>query len=51
MAHQALQAERFVAGDGFSKRDVQQLVWERAAYRMKICPTELSISASSGAAI
>ena len=31
---------RIIAGDGFSKKDVQQFIWERAAYRMKDLPDE-----------
>lgn len=31
---------KIIAGDGFSKRDVQRFVWERAAYRMKDLPDE-----------
>jgi hypothetical protein len=31
---------RIIAGDGFSKRDVQQFIWERAAYRMRDLPEE-----------
>jgi hypothetical protein len=31
---------KIIAGDGFSKKDVQKFVWERAAYRMKDLPEE-----------
>ncbi|HUK41569.1 MAG TPA: hypothetical protein VLX11_11005 [Candidatus Acidoferrales bacterium] len=31
---------RIIAGDGFSKQDVQKFIWERAAYRMKDLPDE-----------
>ena len=31
---------KIIAGDGFSKKDVQKFVWERAAYRMKDLPDE-----------
>ena len=31
---------RIIAGDGFSKKDVKQFVWERAGYRMKDLPDE-----------
>ena len=31
---------RIIAGDGFSKNDVKQFIWERAAYRMKDLPDE-----------
>jgi hypothetical protein len=31
---------RIIAGDGFSKQDVKEFVWERAAYRMKDLPEE-----------
>jgi hypothetical protein len=31
---------KIIAGDGFSKRDVQQFIWERAAYRMRDLPEE-----------
>jgi len=29
-----------IAGDGLSKKDVQQFIWQRAAYRMKDLPEE-----------
>ena len=31
---------KIIAGDGFSKKDVQKFIWERAAYRMKDLPDE-----------
>jgi hypothetical protein len=31
---------KIIAEDGFSKKDVQRFVWERAAYRMKDLPEE-----------
>ena len=31
---------KIIANDGFSKKDVQQFVWQRAAYRMKDLPEE-----------
>ena len=31
---------KIIAGDGFSKKDVQNFVWQRAAYRMKDLPEE-----------
>jgi hypothetical protein len=31
---------KIIAGDGFSKKDVQKFIWERAAYRMKDLPEE-----------
>ena len=31
---------KIIAGDGFSKKDVQKFIWERAAYRMKDLPQE-----------
>ena len=31
---------KIIADDGFSKRDVQKFIWERAAYRMKDLPDE-----------
>ncbi len=31
---------KIIAGDGFSKRDVKQFIWERAGYRMKNLPDE-----------
>jgi hypothetical protein len=31
---------KIIAGDGFSKKDVKQFVWERAGYRMKDLPDE-----------
>jgi len=31
---------RIIAGDGLSKKDVQQFIWQRAAYRMKDLPEE-----------
>ena len=31
---------KIIAGDGFSKQDVQKFVWQRAAYRMKDLPDE-----------
>jgi len=31
---------KIIAGDGFSKKDVQRFIWERAAYRMKDLPDE-----------
>ena len=31
---------RIIAADGFSKKNVQQFVWERAAYRMEDLPDE-----------
>src|ERR1044071_6429106 len=31
---------KIIAGDGFTKKDVQKFVWERAAYRMKDLPEE-----------
>lgn len=31
---------RIIAGDGYSKYDVQKFIWERAAYRMKDLPEE-----------
>ena len=31
---------KIIAGDGFSKEDVQKFIWERAGYRMKDAPEE-----------
>jgi hypothetical protein len=31
---------KIIADDGFSKKDVQKFIWERAAYRMKDLPDE-----------
>lgn len=31
---------KIIAGDGFTKKDVQKFVWQRAAYRMKDLPDE-----------
>jgi hypothetical protein len=31
---------KIIAGDGFSKKNVQNFIWERAAYRMKDLPDE-----------
>jgi hypothetical protein len=31
---------KIIADDGFSKKDVQKFIWERAAYRMKDLPEE-----------
>jgi hypothetical protein len=31
---------KIIAGDGFSKKDVQKFIWQRAAYRMKDLPDE-----------
>jgi hypothetical protein len=31
---------KIIAGDGFSKTEVQKFIWERAAYRMKDLPDE-----------
>ncbi len=35
-----LEHAKIIAGDGFSKKDVQKFIWERAAYRMKDLPDE-----------